>query len=49
VIDVLKHLPKTNCRQCGEPTCMVFAVRPTEGAKRTDACPELDAAATTAA
>jgi ArsR family metal-binding transcriptional regulator len=44
VIDVLKLLPKTNCRKCGEPTCMVFAVRLTEGAKGTDACPELDAA-----
>ncbi|HDI59824.1 MAG TPA: Fe-S cluster protein [Desulfobacteraceae bacterium] len=44
VIDVLKHLPKTNCRKCGEPTCMVFAVRLTEGAKGPDACPELDAA-----
>ena len=42
VIEVLKRLPKTNCRKCGEPTCMVFAVRLAEGAKGTDACPEVD-------
>jgi len=42
VIEVLKRLPKTNCRQCGEPTCMVFAVRLAEGAKGAEACPELD-------
>ena len=27
VLEILKLLPKTNCRQCGEPTCMVFAVK----------------------
>jgi ArsR family metal-binding transcriptional regulator len=24
-IDIYRHLPKTNCRQCGYPTCLVFA------------------------
>ncbi len=24
-MDIYKHLPKTNCRQCGYPTCLVFA------------------------
>jgi ArsR family metal-binding transcriptional regulator len=42
VIEILKRLPKTNCRKCGEPTCMVFAVRLAEGAKGAEACPELD-------
>ncbi len=42
VIEVLKRLPKTNCRKCGEPTCMVFAVRLCEGARGAAACPELD-------
>lgn len=41
VIQVLKCLPKTNCRKCGEPTCMVFATRIAEGAKGSDQCPEL--------
>ena len=25
IIDILKLLPKTNCGECGQPTCMVFA------------------------
>ena len=41
VIQILKCLPKTNCRECGEPTCMVFATRVAEGAKGVDACPPL--------
>ncbi len=43
VLEIMKLLPKTNCRQCGDPTCMVFAVRLAEGAKETQACPALDA------
>ena len=38
VIQILKCLPKTNCRECGEPTCMVFAARVAEGVKASDAC-----------
>lgn len=41
VIEILKRLPRTNCRQCGEPTCMVFAARLAEGAKGIEACPPL--------
>ncbi len=41
VIEILKLLPKTNCRQCGQPTCMVFAVRVMEGAKDDNDCPTL--------
>ncbi|MFZ2041767.1 MAG: (Fe-S)-binding protein [Desulfobacterales bacterium] len=41
LIEILKRLPRTNCRQCGEPTCMVFAARLAEGAKGTEACPPL--------
>lgn len=39
--ELLKLLPMTNCRKCGEPTCMVFAVRLTEGAKDENHCPDL--------
>ena len=41
VIQILKCLPKTNCRECGEPTCMVFATRVAEGVKDSDDCPAL--------
>ncbi len=42
VIEILKLLPKTNCRECGQPTCMVFAVQAAEGAKGPEDCPPLD-------
>lgn len=41
LIEILKQLPKTNCRRCGAPTCMVFAVRLMEGARGVAHCPEL--------
>lgn len=41
MMDVLRLLPRTNCRKCGEPTCMVFAVKATEGAKGYLDCPEI--------
>jgi ArsR family metal-binding transcriptional regulator len=41
VMPILKLLPKTNCRECGEPTCMVFAVSVTEGIKGVEDCPPL--------
>ena len=41
LLEVLKLLPKTNCKECGEPTCMVFAVRLIEGAKDQTNCPSL--------
>jgi ArsR family metal-binding transcriptional regulator len=41
LIHILKCLPRTNCRACGEPTCMVFAARVAEGAKGSDDCPAM--------
>jgi len=41
VFEILKRLPRTNCRQCGEPTCMVFAARAGEGVKSATDCPPL--------
>jgi ArsR family metal-binding transcriptional regulator len=41
VMQVLRLLPKTNCRGCGEPTCMVFAVSVTEGIKGAEDCPPM--------
>ena len=42
VIEILKLLPRTNCRDCGMPTCMVFAARMAEGIEGVEDCPELD-------
>ena len=41
-LDVLKFLPRTNCRACGQPTCMVFAVQVCQGAQGPNACPGLE-------
>jgi hypothetical protein len=27
VLKVLKHLPRTNCGDCGQPTCLAFATQ----------------------
>jgi len=42
MIEILKLLPKTNCKECGEPTCMVFATRVVEGGKGPEDCLPLD-------
>jgi len=44
LIEILKHLPKTNCGKCDEITCMVFAARVTEGVKTPTDCPPIDKA-----
>jgi len=44
IIEILKLLPKTNCRECGEPTCMVFATKVAEGAKGPEDCPDMGTA-----
>ncbi len=41
LIEILKLLPKTNCRECSMPTCMVFATYVAEGVKDQDDCPAL--------
>jgi len=43
VIEILKLLPRTNCRECGETTCMVFAARMAEGVKDPGDCLTLGA------
>ena len=43
VIEILKLLPKSNCKECGDPTCMVFATRMAEGVKGPEDCPPLGA------
>lgn len=34
-------LPRTNCRECGQPTCMVFATLVARGVKGPEDCPAL--------
>lgn len=41
LIEVLKLLPRSNCRECGQPTCMVFATRVVEGSMDQEGCPAL--------
>ena len=42
LIEILKGLPRTNCKKCGAPTCMVFATWVVQGAKDETQCPELN-------
>jgi len=44
-IEIFKKLPKTNCGDCGHPTCMAFAVALTQGKAELSACPHVDASA----
>lgn len=43
VMQIVRLLPKTNCRKCGQPSCLVFAALAAEGGKEADDCPELAA------
>lgn len=50
-LDIFKLTPKTNCKECGNPTCMAFAMKVAQGAVPLDKCPHLsdDAKATLSA
>jgi acetyl-CoA decarbonylase/synthase complex subunit gamma len=38
-IEIFKLLPKTNCRECGVPTCLAFAMNLATGKAELSACP----------
>ncbi len=38
-LDIYKLLPKTNCKECGFPTCLAFAMRMAAGKATVDLCP----------
>jgi len=40
-LEIYKLLPKTNCRQCGFPTCLAFAMQLAKKAVSPDKCPFL--------
>lgn len=41
IMDLLKILPKTNCRECGYLSCMAFAAALIQGKTLSDKCPRL--------
>jgi acetyl-CoA decarbonylase/synthase complex subunit gamma len=40
-LDIFKLTPKTNCKDCGIPTCMAFAMKVAQGAIGIEKCPHL--------
>jgi acetyl-CoA decarbonylase/synthase complex subunit gamma len=44
-LDIFKLTPKTNCKDCGSPTCMAFAMKVAQGANSISECPHMSAEA----
>jgi acetyl-CoA decarbonylase/synthase complex subunit gamma len=42
-LDIFKLTPKTNCKDCGNPTCMAFSMKVAQGAVSIDKCPHMSA------
>ncbi len=40
-LDIFKLLPKTNCKKCGMPTCLAFAMALAQKRAKLDACPDV--------
>jgi ArsR family metal-binding transcriptional regulator len=40
-LEIFKRLPGTNCRDCGEPSCMAFAARLSRGEADLTGCPHM--------
>ncbi len=40
-LDIYKRLPKENCKECGLPTCLAFAMKVAAGQAGLDDCPRL--------
>jgi acetyl-CoA decarbonylase/synthase complex subunit gamma len=40
-LDIYKKLPKTNCGDCGLPTCLAFAMKLAGGQAKIEACPHV--------
>ena len=47
-IEIFKLLPKTNCGDCGVPTCLAFAMNLAAGKAELSACPHVSEEATAA-
>jgi Domain of unknown function (DUF3786)/Putative Fe-S cluster len=44
VLEILRHLPRNNCRECRLPSCMAFANQVAQGLRKPGDCPYLDRA-----
>jgi len=42
-LDIFKLSPKTNCKECGCPTCMAFCMKVAQGALPLEKCPHFSA------
>jgi acetyl-CoA decarbonylase/synthase complex subunit gamma len=40
-VQIFKLLPKTNCKKCGFPTCLAFAMKLAQRQATLDACPDV--------
>ena len=40
-VQIFKLLPKTNCKKCGFPTCLAFAMKLAQGGVELSACPDV--------
>ena len=40
-LEIYKHLPKTNCKDCGLPTCLAFAMKMATKQIALDKCPHI--------
>jgi len=38
LLELLKRLPRSNCKRCGQPTCFVFATQIMEGGRPPEDC-----------
>ncbi|MEW6593248.1 MAG: DUF3786 domain-containing protein [Thermodesulfobacteriota bacterium] len=43
-LELVKRTPKTNCGECGYPTCLAFAALAVKGVASLERCPHLDRA-----
>lgn len=41
-VEILQHLEKSNCRECGFPSCLAFALAVFKGERSLGACPRVD-------
>ena len=47
-LQIYKLLPQTNCKECGFPTCLAFAMKLAQKGTELDKCPYVSDEATTA-
>ncbi|MCL2110950.1 MAG: acetyl-CoA decarbonylase/synthase complex subunit gamma [Clostridiales bacterium] len=42
-LDIFKLTPRTNCKECGNPTCMAFSMKVAQGTAQIEDCPHMSA------